>query len=81
MKKPTLEEALDLGVALQALGTQLAAGKVPEPSEVIAVLAAGIVAFADDTEELKLHLDAAARARQDFLVDLATRAQLGPRPK
>lgn len=80
MKTPSLEEAVDIGVELQRIGATIARGEIPEPAEVVAVLASALLAFADDVEELGPHLSEAARIREDYFIELAARAQLGPRP-
>lgn len=80
MKTPTLEEAVEIGVALERLGAKMARGEMPDPTEVVTLLSSTVLAFVD-VDELKPHLSEAARAREDYFVDLAARAQLGPRPK
>lgn len=81
MKLPDASEAVDLGAELARLGGRIATGQLPDPLDAVRVLSAAILAFADDIEELRPHLMEASRARQDYFVELAARAQLGPRPK
>jgi hypothetical protein len=81
VKLPHLEEAIEIGVELERVGSQIARGQVPDAIDVVKVLSAALVAFTDDVEELRPYLSAASRARQDFLLDVAARAQLGPRPR
>ncbi len=81
MKLPALDEAIEIGVELECLGAMIAKGSVPDAVDVVKVLAAAITAFTDDVDELRPHLIEASQARQDYFVDLAARAQLGPRPK
>lgn len=81
MKVPDMDKALELGHSLERVGAKLIMGHLPDPAEAVKVLADAIVAFTDDIEELKPYLSEASRARQDALVELAARAQLGARPK
>lgn len=81
MKLPHLDEAIALGLELERIGAQLGRGEVPDAIDAVKVLSAAIVAFTDDVEELRPYLSEASRAREDFLVDIAARAQLGPRPR
>lgn len=81
MKLPTISEAIEIGVDLEILGQKLVRGEIPDSRDVLRLLAASVVAFTDDVEELKPYLTDASRARQNFLLDIAAKAQLGERPK
>lgn len=81
MKIPDVGEAVDLGFAIEQLGAKIVRGESPTPEEALTVLAAAVVAFTDDPEELAPFLTEAARVREDLLVDIAAKERLGPRPK
>lgn len=72
-------DLLQTGLALAELGQSVASGKIPDPVEVIRAMSSVFVTLAP-VDDLKAHLEAAARRRQDVIAELAGVAKLGPRP-